>query len=284
NRSAELVAISVLCIVAISVSVSLRLYAQSLTTNPWKIWDSWLTIMASVMAIAVASFILYSVKLGLGYHTTRIILEDPEPPRKLADIFKYAYIQTILQAASIMCTKLAILTLYARVFGLRHHDRFFTYGLYICITFTSLLGVGTTIEFITQCVPPPVFWNRVYLLFPGGAVPNGLTEGYCMDQLTHLVVPVSLDLANEIAILVLPAKVLWSLRLPWKKKLALTITFGLGIFVTITNIVRINIYAKIVNGGDIAWDDIDAFIWTVVQLSVGIICACIPACAPLLKL
>lgn len=163
-----------------------------------------------------------------------------------------------------------------------HHDRFFINGVYICTAICVLLGISTTLLFILQCIPAPVFWNRVYLMFPG-APANGPTEGYCMDQVAHVVVPVVLDLVTEIAIMLLPSRLLWNLRLPLKKKIGLTVTFSLGIFVSATNIVRIVYYAQVINGGDLAWDDIDAFIWTIVCMCFAVVCSSIPPCAPLLK-
>ncbi|KAF2469545.1 uncharacterized protein BDR25DRAFT_288451 [Lindgomyces ingoldianus] len=282
NRAPEVVALNIVCLFSVFVTFAVRLYAQSLVTNPWKALDTWFALVASVFAAGVAGCILYAVKLGLGKHTRRIVLEDLSPPDNLADIFKYGYIQSILQAVCIMFTKLAILALYTRVFGLLHHDRCFTYGVYVCTVFSVLLGIGEISVFILQCVPPQVFWNRIYLLFPVGH-PKGPVEGYCMDQVTHVVVPIALDLVSEVAIMLLPARILWNLCLPWKKKIGLGVTFSLGIFVSVTNIVRISIYARMVNGGDIAWDDIDAFIWTIVQMSFAVVCASIPPCAPLLK-
>jgi hypothetical protein len=104
-----------------------------------------------------------------------------------------------------------------------------------------------------------------------------------MDQVAHVVVPVVLDLVTEIAIMLLPSRLLWNLRLPLKKKIGLTVTFSLGIFVSATNIVRIVYYAQVINGGDLAWDDIDAFIWTIVCMCFAVVCSSIPPCAPLLK-
>lgn len=209
-------------------------------------------------------------------------MEDPQRPDNLAYIFMIGYVTTILQSACIMFTKLAILALYARVFGMLHHDKLFTWGVYFLTGFVLLLGVGSIIEFILQCIPAPVFWNRIYLLFPGKPA-DGPTEGYCMDQVLHVTIPIVLDLVSEILIMLLPSRILWNLQLPWKKKIGLMATFGLGIFVCATNIVRITYYAKMENGGDIAWDDIDAFVWTLVQMCIAIVAASIPPCAPLLK-
>jgi hypothetical protein len=63
-----------------------------------------------------------------------------------------------------MFTKLAIIALYARIFGLIHHDRFFRYGIYVCAAFSMLLGIMEILVFVLQCIPPEVFWNRIYLI------------------------------------------------------------------------------------------------------------------------
>jgi hypothetical protein len=97
-----------------------------------------------------------------------------------------------------------------------------------------------------------------------------------MDQVTHVIVPVTLDLVSEIAIMLLPSRLLWNLRLPLKEKIGLTATFGLGIFVSATNVVRIIYYARIIDGGNLAWDDIDALIWTFVCMCLAVVCASIP--------
>jgi hypothetical protein len=71
--------------------------------------------------------------------------------------------------------------------------------------------------------------------------------------------------------------------LPPKKEIGLAVTFGLGIFVSATNIVRVVYYARIIDGGDLAWDDIDAFIWNIVCVCFAVVWASMLLCAPLLK-
>lgn len=96
-----------------------------------------------------------------------------------------------------------------------HRDMCFIYGVYVCAAMCIFLGVGSTLVFILQCIPAPVFWNRIYLMFTG--VPaNGPAEGYCMDHVIYVVVPVALDPVMEIAIMLLPDRLLWNLQLPLK--------------------------------------------------------------------
>jgi hypothetical protein len=48
DRSGEVIAVHVVCLVALVVAVTLRFYAQSFVTNPWKYTDNWLTLAATV--------------------------------------------------------------------------------------------------------------------------------------------------------------------------------------------------------------------------------------------
>jgi len=50
DRSPQVIAISSVCIAILSIAFFLRLYSQNLITNPWKVWDTWLTVLASVSA------------------------------------------------------------------------------------------------------------------------------------------------------------------------------------------------------------------------------------------
>ncbi|KAF2642240.1 hypothetical protein P280DRAFT_467634 [Massarina eburnea CBS 473.64] len=283
DRAPEIVAVTSVAITVLSLSVCLRIYGQSFITNPLRKWDTWFTLLASILAIGLGACLINSAaNYGLGKHTARVILQDPDAPDNLANIFMFGYIQITIQAACIMFTKLAILALYVRLFGMMGRDTLFTWGVYTLFAFTILLGIGSVIEFILQCIPAPVFWNRVYLLFPQKPAP-GPTVGYCMPNPYYTIIPSILDLVSELAILLLPSKILWHLQLPLRKKIGLAVTFGLGTFVTLMNIIRIYYYSRITVGGDIAWDNIDAMIWTMVQMALAIVCACIPPAAPLLR-
>lgn len=60
-------------------------------------------------------------------------------------------------------------------------------------------------------------------------------------------------------------------------KIALSMVFALGIFDIIISIVRITYVTK-VNFHDVTYDDYNAQVWTVVEVSIAIIVACLPIC------
>ena len=179
-----------------------------------------------------------------------------------------------------MFIKLAILVFYRRAFTMRH--KAFKFSTWFVGGFSVLLGVAQTIEFILQCIPSSLFWNRIYLIL--GETPPGPLSGYCMPQTIHLTIPLVLDLVTEIAILILPVIGLWQLQLPKRKKVGLFFAFSLGIFVTAISIIRLVVGIPLEDNGDHSWNDFDSFAWQTVQVCFGVACACVPAMAPLYRL
>jgi hypothetical protein len=183
----------------------------------------------------------------------------------------------LIQTLALMTTKLAILTFYRRIFTVRFPV--FRWSIYGTMVFATLSGIASFIVFVFQCVPVQLFWLRCWLTIPGP--PPVSLEGHCLSATIHVVVPLFFDLASEIAILILPVIGLWNLQLAFKKKVGLFFAFSLGIFVTAISIIRLA-YAFPVNIGlDMPWDDVNIFLWTVIQVSFGIVGSCVPAMAPL---
>lgn len=79
--------------------------------------------------------------------------------------------------------------------------------------------------------------------------------------------------------MLLPFPVLSSLQLPTKKKVVLSLLFGLGIFVTIIQIIRIQTIKSLKNYIDSSL----LIMWSMVENNIGVIITCVPTLSPLLK-
>jgi hypothetical protein len=189
------------------------------------------------------------------------------------------YVVTLFQAANLMFVKLAILVFYQRVFT--GASRRLKVIMWIVFAYCLALGVGSTVEFILSCIPPQMFWLRVYPIM--GYEPPEPIHGSCEPQTLHLVVPLILDLASEITLLIIPAVVLWNLQMPWRKKSGIIAAFSLGIFVTAISIARLVFAYQLEDAGDLSYDDTTTFLWTCIQSCFGVTTACIPAMAPLYR-
>jgi hypothetical protein len=67
------------------------------------------------------------------------------------------------------------------------------------------------------CTPRAKFWDKT------------IQEGHCLDFLAIHVVGAVICLASDILILLLPQRVIFSLQLPLKRKLGLSLLFTVGI-------------------------------------------------------
>lgn len=177
-----------------------------------------------------------------------------------------------------MATKTSILILYLRI--AKETQKLFRIASYVTLAVVNIAGVVLTFLNAFQCNPP----NAAY---------TSNTPGTCISIVTLYLCSAPVNIITDLAILVLPIPVLTGIRLPRRQKTILVLTFALGIFVTIVNVIRIyylqraNHDRSIVNtslgsGSDFSWNASTALMWSVIEVNVGIICACIPTLRPLI--
>jgi len=87
------------------------------------------------------------------------------------------------------------------------------------------------------------------------------------------------SLGFDILIILLPFPILKRLQLDLQKKIALGCLFALGFFVSIIQIIRVRTIAKLAN----YTDSEPIIIWSIVEIHTGVLIACMPSFAPLLK-
>lgn len=61
----------------------------------------------------------------------------------------------------------------------------------------------------------------------------------CLDQFTILNVAAGLSIFHNVAILMVPIPTLWSLNLPWQRKLNLLVMFSVGSVVIVCSCLRL---------------------------------------------
>ncbi|KFY24372.1 hypothetical protein V493_05283 [Pseudogymnoascus sp. VKM F-4281 (FW-2241)] len=91
------------------------------------------------------------------------------------------------------------------------------------------------------------------------------------------------SIATDFIILVLPMPIIYKSFLPSNQKIALMFVFALGAFVMITSIFRMQTLNFSSTSSDPTYDVLSS-LWTIIEENVGIICACLPACRPILTI
>ena len=71
--------------------------------------------------------------------------------------------------------------------------------------------------------------------------------------------------------------VIWQLQMRLAQRLGIMLVFALGLFVCVTSIIRIHALTESVATTDPTWGSLPAFVWSSVEASTGLICACLPS-------
>ena len=148
----------------------------------------------------------------------------------------------------------------------------------------NVAGITLTFLNIFQCRPV------------GAAFDDPISSSVtCIDIVTLYLSSAPVNIITDLALLFLPMPLLTGMRLPRNEKIILIITFSFGAFVAVVDVVRIAYLesaalARLQDTGgssassaeyDYSWIASLSFMWSAVEVHVGIICACVPGVKPL---
>lgn len=181
-----------------------------------------------------------------------------------------------------MITKTSILIFYLRLS--RNTVKLLRIASHVTLAIVNIAGIVLTFLNVFQCKP-------VSAVFDGSG-----SSDQCIPLVTLYLASAPVNIITDLAILVLPIPVLTGMRLPQKQKTILVVTFALGIFVAVVDVIRIYYLQQAsvdVNGSltgagtiggqtDFAWYASLSLMWSAVEVNIGIICACIPTLKPLI--
>ncbi|KAL1887359.1 hypothetical protein Sste5346_010269 [Sporothrix stenoceras] len=239
-------------------------------------WDDYFIILAWLLAFGLSLTINLGTRTGLGRYDANI------PPEGRARLRIREYVFSILYNPALMATKTSILIFYLRLS--KNTVWILRLGSYIVLIIVNVAGIVLTFINIFQCRPVAAAFKDV--------------PGQCIPLLTEFICSAPVNIVTDLAILALPIPVLTGMRLPTRQKTILVLTFALGIFVAIVDVVRIYYLQQAINivrpgsssdpnsifgdGTDFAWNASFSFMWSAVEVNVGITCACIPTLKPLI--
>jgi fucose permease len=188
-----------------------------------------------------------------------------------------------------MATKTSILLFYLK---LSAHERIFRCLCYATLAAVNLPGLALTFLNIFQCRPVNAAFKT--------PVPANAT---CENIVTLYLSSAPVNIITDLAILFLPMPILTSIRLPRKQKIILIVTFGAGFFVAVIDVIRIAYLQDAAmarlqaqqdgnpdasgsgqrNDTDVSWYASLSYMWSAVEVSMGIMCGCVPALKPLVS-
>lgn len=146
----------------------------------------------------------------------------------------------------------------------------FKFPAYATLGFIAISSVTVLIFTILSCRPIQLFWNR------------DIKHGSCFDVNALAYANAGLAISQDLVILILPITMLPRLNMRLRKKVSVGIMFAIGSFGCITSIIRLRSLLSFGNSIDPSWDYVPATKWTVLELTAGAACACLPSIRKLL--
>ncbi|KAH6718755.1 hypothetical protein BKA61DRAFT_596203 [Leptodontidium sp. MPI-SDFR-AT-0119] len=233
-----------------SLVIALRIYTRRVIVNAIGYDDS----------LSITSIV--HLHYGLGVHMWDVPITTFSPPFWIIGL-----IEGVFYGLSFMFVKMSLLLLYFRL------SQYPTFRIlvYMVIATTVTYSLLGSFQFLFNCRPIAKSWDIT------------ITYGSCIEVSKILAVHGGLNIATDIAMLILPIVMVRKLQLPRREKVALAGLVMTGTLVCIVSIIRLKKVLFLISAVDTTWVGSDVLIWTTIEVNVGIICACLPGFKPFLR-
>ncbi|KAL8758496.1 MAG: hypothetical protein Q9184_003911 [Pyrenodesmia sp. 2 TL-2023] len=251
NRGGEVLAVTVAMFVAATCAVILRFISRVGVVRKIS-QDDYAMIVAWIISFGFTFSICYGTSVGLGRHGN----------------------------PALMATKTSICLFYLT---LSKNQPVFKWMTIATLVVVNVAGAALTFLNIFQCSPVAATFQE--------PIPTNLE---CIDIIALYLSSAPINIITDLALLMLPMPILTAMRLPRNEKLILIVTFSFGAFVTAVDVVRIaylqqaslsrlsgDAGSSLANLGEFSWVASLSFMWSAVEVDVGIMCACVPGIKPL---
>ena len=146
---------------------------------------------------------------GIGHHNTYLPDTDLELYIRWA---KSLVAFEVIYCTAVVFPKLSILATYLRIFGVMEVYR---YSVFILMFIIAANGISGDLTSLLSCRPLAARWNPAL-------------EGHCINVQNYWRFISLANIVSDVAMLVLPQRVIWKLRISLPQKLGLTVVFLTG--------------------------------------------------------
>ncbi|KAI5459477.1 hypothetical protein BGZ63DRAFT_361943 [Mariannaea sp. PMI_226] len=229
-----------------------------------KIWDKltlglddWFALITALAMEAENIIILaYVIPSGLGKDMWTL------QPQQIYNFIYYFYIATVFYIIQITAIRLSILFFYLRIFPSQNSRRV----IWATISTVSLFGFIILIISIIPCWPISYTWTRW----------DAEHKGRCVNINLLAWILGLITIAFSVIILAIPLWQLKTLNLKRSRKVGVALMFIIGTFDTVVSIIRLKSLTGFFHSSNLTWDEVEIAKWSAIEISVGVICICIP--------
>ncbi|PGG99347.1 hypothetical protein AJ80_09385 [Polytolypa hystricis UAMH7299] len=263
NQNELALGVLVTCVAIATFSFLLRAYGRIYLLRRFQIEEALVTISYGLFwGCAWPTFELLK-KPGYFVHQWDIRLRD------LIPITYWIFIFGVCYSIILPLLKVAILVEWCRIFvpkGMRTKS-YFWWAAVVIIVLQILGGIAIVILLNLRCIPHTAIWDFT------------IEPKKCFDQHMVEVVSASIHLACDFAILLLPQRVIWTLQMPWQKRLGVSIICGLGVLACVSASFRLAVTVSYGKAEDAIYHLPPVAFWATTEMACGFFIVSVP-CIP----
>ncbi|KAG8412809.1 hypothetical protein J3458_013245 [Metarhizium acridum] len=260
NHTVMGIAFGAACVTVASIAIMFHIYCKTKVLKRWRVEDS-IGCLAFLVYIGAATSYFLCIHFGgflvhqwnIRYKEFQIVLQN-------------ALAITICYGTMTMFAKVAILLEWNRIFNPnRVHSGFF-WASHILLAVNILLYTSLTFASMFSCWPVHFLWEP-------------WVKGYCINKRALDLASAYFNLVADLFILLLPQKVIWTLRMSRQRKLGVSAIFSVGILTCLCAIGRIILIhpLKYAGDGDTNNQISQIFLLSIAEATLVLLIFCMPA-------
>ncbi|KAI0844146.1 hypothetical protein F5Y00DRAFT_249447 [Daldinia vernicosa] len=254
-----------LCLVVGSIFLGCRIYIRFFKMRQQYIGD-YLMILAYPFWVMTAVGSLRRI-----FGATGIFIHQWDfRGRDIAEYLKVIFMGMCFWAASTAMMKSAILLEWIHIFSAANTRTIFHRSCKILLIFTPLFYASLIIALNLSCTPYRRIWDKTL-------------TGTCIDIKAIHIAATATNVILDIAILILPQRIIWKLKMSKAKKFGLSAVFAIGIFACIA---AVGLFAAIINwveSNDLTYHYSAVALWAIAESTCGTMIFCAPVIPKLFR-
>ncbi|ORY06132.1 hypothetical protein BCR34DRAFT_36029 [Clohesyomyces aquaticus] len=223
--------------------------------------DDWAIVAAAIFVLGLFTESTIAARnYKLGFSTFQML------PEQAVNNMKVLISILVTYPMALTLIKLSILLFYLRIAVVKTFENLCK-GTVILVVLFQIISIIVT---CTECIPLSKMWG-FYNQAPGHCI--NYNAFYHVSSVFHIV--------TDFWILALPWKLVMTIQCPRRDKIALGFIFGLGFLSAACSIVRLQYLRIFTLSKDPFYDIVPINIWSITEVNVSLICACLPTLRPL---
>ncbi|ORY57136.1 uncharacterized protein BCR38DRAFT_478339 [Pseudomassariella vexata] len=259
SRRAQVIVCAIAAPAVSFLLVALRFLTRGYVQGQVHVED-WCILVSLLFSIGATVGVFEQVKYGVGFH------RDTLTGSQVSGFIMSLWYDILFYSLSLFFAKVSILLLYRRFLTFKT----IAFLIKIALGLVTILYLYILVTLFIACIPLTSLWTWAV---------DGEFAGKCLPATVYWG-NAAIGNSTDVLIVCLPMAVVFKLQLPFRRKLALTLTFSLVISILVISAFRL-VYMKYV----LKYVDFTAnttiIILSLVEINIAIVCACLPTLKPL---